>query len=51
MQPKIAALIFSDPNAKNVFLAVKGDTQHHIGRLGLIATLFLDLLGAWPGTE
>ena len=33
-----------NPDTQNVFSAVHGDAQHHIGRLGHIAVVLLDLV-------
>ena len=43
-QPKFAALMLPNPHAQNVFSAVHGDTQDHIGGLGHIAVILFDLI-------
>ena len=44
IQPKFAALMLPNPDTQNVFSAVHGDAQNHIGRLGHIAVILLDLV-------
>ena len=44
IQPKFAALVLADPDAQNVFSAIHGDAQNHIGRLGHIAVILFDLV-------
>ena len=44
IQPKFATLMLPNPDTQNVFSAVHGDAQNHIGRLGHIAVILLDLV-------
>lgn len=44
IQPKFAALMLADPDAQDVFFAIHGDAQDHIGRLGHIAVILFHLV-------
>ena len=44
IQPKFAALMRSDPDDQDILPTVHGDAQHHIGRLGHIPVIFLNLI-------
>ena len=44
IQPKFAALMLPNPDTQNVFSAVHGDAQNHIGRFGHIAVILFDLV-------
>ena len=44
IQPKFAALMRPNPDPQDVLPTIHGDAQHHIGRLGHIPVIFLDLI-------
>ena len=44
IQPEFAVFMLSDPDAQDVLPAIHGDTQHHIGSLRHVSSVFPNLV-------